>query len=141
MMNRKSPMKWSTFYTYVFLPLVILYRFAYGWASIRMLFYPKVPDWLTPSIVLSIVDWLIASIFLAFIIYGLHKRRLWGWRLNWISIAGIALLTGIPPSAVWMLARHGNTDLTLLPVIWVPLTLLWCWPNFVYFKKRRHLFL
>ena len=132
--------KWFFIYTYAFLPLVILYRFTYCWASIRILFYPMATEWLTPSLILIIVDWLIASIFLAFVIYGLHKQRLWGWRLNWLILLGIAVFTGMPPSLVWMLKKHANVDLTLALALWAFVTLVWFWPNFIYFKKRRYLF-
>jgi hypothetical protein len=54
--------------------------------------------------------------------YGLRKRRLWGWRLNW------ALLVVVPAASLLLRPTSGV------------LALVWSVLNGVYFAKRRRLF-
>lgn len=68
------------------------------------------------------------SIFCTIVIIGLHQRRLWSWKLNW----GLLILF-----TVLMPFKY-----TRIPY-WIALALvayLWFFPNYIYFKKRKHLF-
>lgn len=61
---------------------------------------------------------------------GLWQRRLWGWRLNWVMLALVVFLVGIPTSQTTVGSAIGVGVIALI----------WGLPNFLFFKRRRHLF-
>ena len=65
-----------------------------------------------------------------FLFIGLHRRRLWGWRLNWFVLVLEVLLRPLDKA----------DDLTMYVVFLVAAALFWFLPNAIYFKKRRCLF-
>ena len=92
----------------------------------------------------------------AFLVYniivgiGLYKRKLWAWKANWLIIAypiialfwlslyglspfgpGETILRDTIPSFGYFLLYGINLMLILL---------LWIWPNYIYFRKRKSLF-
>lgn len=73
---------------------------------------------------------LVTAAFLIAVGVGLRKRRLWAWKANFIVIF-----------ADWFLQPLGNT-LNPHPYLYdvAVCGLIWVWPNFVYFRKRRRLF-
>ena len=71
--------------------------------------------------------------------YGLHKLELWAWQLNWVIIvlAWISLALSVPPRST----PYPQSELAFLFAFKLILGgVLWIWPNYVYWKKRRGLF-
>ena len=91
---------------------------------------------------------------------GIHRRKLWGWQLNWLVVAVIyiAFLVPIPirdpfASLVGLVTQGGiqlrSIDWTrdslgdlALPVVLrlAFVSVVWFWPNWVYWKRREKLF-
>ena len=71
--------------------------------------------------------------------YGLHCRASWVWTLNWLSVFSFTL---IMPSSIWLDSFHKpNSDPAfVMGLVFLFGALVWFWPNFVYWKKRRCLF-
>jgi hypothetical protein len=108
------PTRWLTFYTY-FLPIS---------AAVRCL--RQLLQGAPTSAAVTFVALLLPLSVLA---YGLHGRRLWGYRLNLLFLA--ADLVGC--------AQVGLRQPLAGGVLFV-FMLLVTWANYVYFKKRIHLF-
>jgi hypothetical protein len=108
------PTRWLTFYTY-FLPIS---------AAVRCL--RQLLQGAPSSAAVSLVFLLLPFSVLA---YGLARRRLWGYRLNLLFMA-----TDLVGCAILVLRRP------LAGCVLVGFMLLLTWPNYVYFKKRIHLF-
>ena len=93
-----------------------------------------------PLTFLGAVTWVAVNPLLALFLlllhgclfFGLHRRRLWGWQLNWCVLAVEALLYPLT------LGLSDDAGMMLLPI--VILSLVWVLPNAIYFKKRQHLF-
>jgi hypothetical protein len=67
--------------------------------------------------------------------YGLHHRRLWAWKWNWALIV-LSYLSALNPTAA-----DGSANLVEHFVIVLILGgLIWMWPNYVYWTKRKRLF-
>ena len=71
--------------------------------------------------------------------YGLHYRRLWAWRWNWVLIVITYIGMAIPKPT---LGVYGNGVYWVSQFVSVTVLggLIWMWPNYVYWKKRRALF-
>lgn len=70
-----------------------------------------------------------------YLAYGLHRRQLWAWQLNWVMIVVTWIAGSIPDffaSAIDFWAKYF--------VVFLILGVFWMWPNYVYWKKRRILF-
>jgi hypothetical protein len=119
--------RWLTFYIYIFLPFMI-------WASFGSIFRQcldlKLAGLQVTMAFFDFVPAVVASLFIAILIYGLHKRRLWAWTCNWIFLAYKTLINPI-----------GTSQEVIVYVLTVILT-AGCFflPNYQYFKKRRGLF-
>lgn len=111
--KEKIPEKWLNLYTYFRIPLSILRD---------LILIVKYPSYNVPYIIFDVV--------LLYLFFGLHKRRLWGWKLNWIVLMVSTLLCPLD------LDKSGNNYFFYLVI----LSLVWLLPNCIYFKKRRHLF-
>lgn len=119
--------RWLTFYTYAFLPFRVLAGFVPVLAqydklrekgySVSITF----PD-LAPAIIFGI--------FIVVVIYGLHKRFMWGWICNWIFLGTTTL--GSPLSMT-----KGIGPYIVAVAIWI---LIFFVPNYFYFKRRKILF-
>ncbi len=73
--------------------------------------------------------------------YGLYHRKPWAWRWNWVLL----VIAYINISIYLPVPTHGPYGGTVdLVVQFVPQLLLggliWMWPNYVYWKKRKGLF-
>jgi hypothetical protein len=71
--------------------------------------------------------------------YGLHYRRFWAWQWNWtvVVITYISMLIPTPTPG----SHIGSADMTMQIVVKLILGgLIWMWPNYVYWRKRRFLF-
>lgn len=123
-MNKNIKTKWLKFWNYVSLPIGGVIYFLIGF-----LIFDKFP-------VLGI--FLVLLSFLYFVvIYGLHYRKLWAYQCNWIIIIIVYLSMSIPISP----NESSNNYLIGQFIIKLFLSsLIWMWPNYVYWKKRRNLF-
>jgi len=67
---------------------------------------------------------------------GLAQRRTWAWRQNWVSLFG-----GPICFAAWtVLVECSIRAFVAFSFLVIALGLVWCWPNYIYFKKREPLF-
>jgi len=112
--DKDIPTGWLEFYIYCRIPLGII------GALITAL--------LTEAPVFIFFTVLYGTLSVA-VFVGLRRRRLWGWKLNWILLAVESLLFPLT-------SESGLSYFGLLAIV----ALLWIWPNYVYFRKRRHLF-
>ena len=118
---------WLGFWAYFSLPFGAL-------ANVLLLMAVNRKATLTLALVL--IPYAILQIAVA---YGLHKRRLWAWQLNW----GIIVVTYIVMCSPIQLHNRfvRGTDLLILIMFKVVVFgLAWLWPNLVYWSKRRALF-
>lgn len=125
--------KWLTFYTYVRTPLSILLMIA---TKPEMM--PQ-----TIGIVFAFYRGVIIIALVALLV-GLHRRRLWAWRLNWFMLAEETLTT---PFSILLedsgvsLANQGLQFIYIDYFIGLAIiSLMWFLPNLIYFRKRRVLF-
>ena len=125
--SRKIATRWLSFYTYAYLPFMILFSFVPLLAQYDTLVELGYKVKLNPLMFVPIV---VSDIFICFVIYGLHKKKFWGWVCNWIFLGAKVLL-----SPVYYKISFGAY---LVAVIL--LFLIFFLPNFIYFKKRRFLF-
>ncbi len=73
--------------------------------------------------------------------YGLHARRLWAWKWNWVLV--ILVYCMVIPDAVstYDTSRYSAADVWARLFLRLLLAgLIWMWPNYIYWKKRRVLF-
>lgn len=116
------PMVWFYNYTYVLLPLTVL------WILWYLLAFVTLNQTLKIEYVFIL---LVLVIFLLVVIMGLAKFKIWGWRINILLI----IVECISFSFF-------NVKDVIYPAVatLISLTLLWFLPNFIYFKKRKKLF-
>jgi hypothetical protein len=84
--------------------------------------------------------WIVLQIAFFTVGAGLLMRELWAWRVNW------GLIFGEPIYLVSLhLVRHqtfaanlGEYFVAIVAIL--VFYALWSWPNYIYFKKRKHLF-
>jgi hypothetical protein len=110
--------KWLYWWTYVSLPLGALLGIIFS------LNYPLLAIILFP---LSIFQIAVAS--------GLHKRHYWAWKWNWLLIVVTWLQMALPSGASTF-----GTFLFTYPYLMTLCSLIWLWPNYIYWNKRKHLF-
>ena len=117
------PVRWLKFYTYFRLPLVLIFTIISTGA------YLQLPiDEMARVIFIAVTAIFAILIILVFI--GLHKKRLWGWKLNWVFISFEIVLSAFGR------AEDGVTFGIFLSIA----ALIWFLPNYIYFNKRRLLF-
>ena len=122
------PTRWLKFYTYVGIPLGILYWISQLFSILQQ-----------PEQVLALVVSAIDIGLLVFLFVGLHRRRLWGWRLNWFVLVLEVLIR--PANAAFTPSElPPNVRLMSYLISVVIISLIWLLPNAIYFRKRRHLF-
>ena len=121
------PIRWFKFYIYIFLPFKILTSFVPLLAEYGRLTEAGYRPELRPMAFVPIIIW---DIFICFLIYGLHKRRLWGWICNWFFMGSMVLFSPI----------DAKTSIGAYIVAVILLFLIFFLPNCFYFKKRRSLF-
>jgi len=108
------PLNWFNFYTYFRLPVGVALEF----------FGILITGNYTDLIIMVPM-----AIFVGLVILGLHRRRLWGLRLNWLLL--------IMEAFSFPLRVH-----TIIPYdgMFIIAVILWVVPNVIYFEKRRDLF-
>jgi len=140
-LQSKLSIKWLQFWNYIFLPacgiwglfiIVIMSKSDYATSLLRLF--------------ISLVSVLIIATAL-----GLHNRKLWAWKTNWIVIYITLINIGFYIStkiAVFLTLKITATDidsyLAYYEVIWFCISLMIIitiiWPQVVYWKKRKFLF-
>jgi len=113
---------WLNFYTYIRIPFTIILSIAY---VIHVLMLGNLPYFF-----LIVFFTAIEMCFLVFLFIGLHKRKRWGWWLNWLSLVGEILIG--PLAKAKDPAEYYVTVFFML--------LVWLLPNTIYFMKRYKLF-
>lgn len=123
--HKDLPVRWLEFYTYVRIPLGIAMSLILCARTIALCYQDV--GYVTLSVGLTLFDCALGS----FLLVGLHRRRLWGWTLNWVVLAAEPVLRPI-----------AQVDNALQYAIFlVGGILFWLIPNAIYFYKRKYLFL
>ena len=74
------PVAWLKFYTYVRVPLGVILSF-----STFRLIYPLIAE--DKNVLLLVTSFTLVEMGVVIsLFFGLHTRKLWGWRLNWIVL-------------------------------------------------------
>lgn len=126
-LDKSLPIRWLNFYVYFRIPASIVLSVIYG----LLIFALYSVDTTVALFALFALIFIAAYICLAvFLFVGLHRRRRWGWKLNWFLL-GLDFLLGA-------LGYPGRVIIHFFSV--GVLAFGWLLPNVIYFKKRRHLF-
>lgn len=113
----ERPLKWFKFYTYVLIPLWILEELFVIIGSGDETFHPA---------------GLLRIVLFAILLIGLLRRMSWAWGLNILVLCLMVWGTAEP----FRVAFGFSAFLIAAAVS----AIIWFLPNFIYFKKRRHLF-
>ena len=135
---RKYPTKWLNFYTNIRLPLSIFIGF--GTLTQAHDAYTK-----NPAYGINYFLMIAQLILMIFLMVGLHKRRLWGWRLNWFILGMETFLLPLnqileTPVNDVLFEKMPSSFFIIYAGLVVVCFLIWFLPNYIYFKKRRALF-
>ena len=108
------PLSWFNFYVYFRLPAGIVLSFL-------LLFLGG------PIAVLNLINIVIGgSLF-----WGLKERKLWAYEMNFVVLILEALAYSVGKSS----------NAAVFVIFFIIFSLLWVLPNWIYFKKRKYLFL
>lgn len=139
--QKELPTKWLGFWIWCRLPLGAVIGVVSAFAPTGPTTQRSVLDPADPAAelahVIGIAVSLVVAVFVVTVAVGLHRRRVWAWRANWILLFGEALL--LPADIVTNSVSASQTTLMYFVLLALVL-LLWVLPNFVYFRKRRSLF-
>ena len=119
--------RWLKFYTYVVLPFKIITSPVTILADYNRMLRAGYNVSLDPTAFIPVV---IFDIFICFLIYGLHKRLLWGWICNWVFL-GLMIFSGL----------NARISFGANVVAIILIFLAFFVPNYFYFKKRKYLFM
>jgi hypothetical protein len=135
--------RWLKFWTYVGLPVGTIVAFLVS-LDLPRFRYENLP----------------IAILCVAVAVGLHKRKLWAWQWNWLALAlvYVAMLVPVPirefngsfPDLVteglkalisirWTRDRLGDLALPFA-IRLILASLIWLWPNWLYWKRRVELF-
>lgn len=124
--------KWLRAWAYFILPLF----------SIQSIYFAMTIS----EISFSILSAIIAIIQLS-TVFGLYHRRVWAWRLNWILLlltysGGVIGAVTLPIFIKKTYGVETSLDQIVFETIIGALiaALIWLWPNYAYWKKRKGLF-
>lgn len=119
---------WLNFWTYFSLPVGVLLNLY------AVLLIPKPMG--RAALGLILLPYCLLQLAVA---YGLHRRKLWAWQWNWVIVVASFIVMCLPQPL--FSHRFRGADLFIV-VTWRAIIagLLWLWPNFVYWRKRRSLF-
>ncbi len=87
------------------------------------------------EVITALVLGLIFGGLIAVVGWGLGKRRLWAWRANWLLLAYLCFTRPLGNAL-----QKGAFDWGNYAVGLVLMGVVWFWPNYLYFRKRRVLF-
>lgn len=113
--------KWLKFWNYFCLPFGGILGLLLG---LLILFKAPVFGFIMISI----------SYFQLVVADGLHRKKLWAWRWNWVLIISTYISMAIPSP------RYGTHSKEEVIIVTILGGLIWMWPNYVYWKKRIALF-
>lgn len=126
-------MAWYKLYTYIYLPIGIIgYILRLSNISFHLYFFYLIPL-SYPSVIPRhlFVLFIVITLILKFIlIFGLHFKMMWAWKLNLLSLALSAIL----------ISTHDFKDIQAYLCIVLINIALWFIPNYSYFKRRKFLF-
>ena len=114
--------KWLALYTLLRVPLVLL--------LLKLLFGTH-PSYLHLVLHVGLI------LFNATLFWGLAVRRHWAWHLVWAALSLDALLW---LSFVFSPIASERTTMAAYVMPILITAMIWIWPNYVYFMKRKHLF-
>ena len=77
------------------------------------------------------------TILLLMLIYGLHKREDWAWYLNWFQIVSGPVMGLV--NIIFFVPKSDNYSTLIVELVFM--FSLWLWANYVYWTKRKTLFL
>jgi len=119
--------KWLSFYTYWLLPFYVFT----GFGRILVEYDKLVEAGNNVNLTFQhFVPPIIGGIFTLVVLYGLHKRKMWGWTINWVYLFALVLSSPL-----------GNTrEIGAYLVAVFLLGLVFLLPNLIYFWKRKVLF-
>jgi rRNA maturation endonuclease Nob1 len=122
--GKKLGTKWLSFWNYYSLPVG-------GVLGILMSIG-------TPAIAIIMVPISILQIVTAI---GLHYRKNWAWQANWVVIL-VCWLLNATSSNIHQLIQNGATRqlFFVFALLMLFQAVVWIWPNYVYWNKRKHLF-
>jgi len=119
--------KWFTFWAYINLPIMG------GLGVLVAIVLATKIFWLGAAFFVICAPYLAAA-------YGLHKRKAWGWRLNWLTIA-INCINGLVPNSLDTFGDPITSRvLAEVAVRAVVVSAIWVLPNIIYWRKRRFMF-
>jgi len=117
--------KWLKAWNYLFLPL----------SGINNIYV---------AVTISEISFSILSAIFAIIqlstAFGIYHRKLWAWKLNWVALL-LSYYGGVT-LPIFLKRAYGveqTINQTILSMIIY--ALIWLWPNYVYWKKRKELFI
>ncbi len=112
------PIRWLLFYTYTRLPAYLIW-------NLTLIF---IMTELTERVI-TLIIYVPIAILSILVIIGIHKRRIWGWKLNWVLLAVESIL---------LVFSGVGTDASIAYT--ANLGFFWFLINYFYFSKRRILF-
>jgi hypothetical protein len=127
------PTRWLTFWSLIRLPLgagVIL------WQCVFILSEPKLP----PMVENLGNAGLLLAVFALLVGSGLRNRQARAFEDNWYIVFGEPILWTWAQMPLIPAAANVLIKSLCLFVILLIFLACWCWPNYIYFKKREHLF-
>ena len=95
------------------------------------------PAFATNIVIYVLIICIIIYAFVISVAIGLIKKRIWAWKANWAIIIGEPLILALEKTPKDASTEH---QLAYLLGSFGFLALVWIWPNYIYFKKRRSLF-
>jgi hypothetical protein len=111
---------WLSFWTYVHLPLGVVLG-----VPLALSRAGSATNLFGAIVIEAPLVWLVSATA-----FGLHKRRLWAWRLNWLYL--LADIIGLSFTRVGKAAA--GEKVTTFAASLVAYSLVWGIPNYIYFK-------
>lgn len=125
----KSPLgiKWLIYWAYVHLPFTGIIGIGIGALLVSQI------AWLGIIVIAICAPYLAASI-------GIYKRKVWGWWLNWLTVA-LNSINGLVPNSYETIGDPITSQVAgEFAVRLFFVSIIWILPNVIYWRKRRHLF-
>ena len=124
--------KWLKFWNYFSLPFGGVLGLESG--LVMLLVVPTIGIIIVPIAILLIL----VAILQFVVAYGLHNRKIWAWQWNWVVIV-LSWFSAAKPNSP---NSFGSSAVfwTQFIIQFSVVGLIWMWPNYVYWKKRRALF-
>jgi len=120
--EKKIPMNWYNFVTYIMCPIGIIGSI---WWVLELSDYPMVEDFVIFSLLFN-------ALLLGILMYGLHNKTTWSWKL----LLGLYVFNSLF-GRIEKLDEWGPFPYLIFVLIVSAIT---TYPNYIYFNKRKHLF-